>query len=250
MSSHSAMAVLSAVFVMQVINALPWPDGVIPTVGRHTAAAIVVTCLILLYSASRSARSAVSLLAVFPVAVVALFLFNSRSVWDPQAVNAVTLESLLGVNSAADVPEHDHTGPAQNASERSVHALERLNDRFPPIYILVIDELPWASLLDEDGNIDAFRYPNFARLAGTSHIFANASTTSAYSLQAIPGHPHGHAPNARNTQVRFLCRHSRQPVHDAGRCIRHHRLGVRYQVVPAVSLQLCTSRGNRRSARN
>ena len=63
---------------------------------------------------------------------------------------------------------------------------ERLNNRFPPIYILVLDELPWASLLDESGRIDAVRYPSFARLGATSHVFSNATTVAFNTELAVP----------------------------------------------------------------
>ena len=64
--------------------------------------------------------------------------------------------------------------------------VERLNDRFPPIYVLVLDELPWASLLDMSGRIDAVRYPNFARLGATSHVFTNATTVAFTTEEAVP----------------------------------------------------------------
>lgn len=52
--------------------------------------------------------------------------------------------------------------------------------KLPNIVMIIFDELPLTSLLDEDRLIDEVRYPNFARLAKTSHWYRNASST-AYS---------------------------------------------------------------------
>ena len=38
----------------------------------------------------------------------------------------------------------------------------------------------------KNGGIDSIRYPNFAHLGETSHVFANASTTSVGTMQALP----------------------------------------------------------------
>ena len=55
-----------------------------------------------------------------------------------------------------------------------------------PIVLLVFDELPTSSLMDEHRRINAFRYPNFAALARDSHWFRNASTVSNYTPHVLP----------------------------------------------------------------
>ena len=55
-----------------------------------------------------------------------------------------------------------------------------------PIVLLVFDELPTSSLMDEHGQINAFRYPNFAALARDSHWFRNASTVSDFTVNVLP----------------------------------------------------------------
>jgi len=55
-----------------------------------------------------------------------------------------------------------------------------------PIVFVVFDELPTFVLLDRQGDIDAERFPNFARLARTAHWYPNATTVATATTQAIP----------------------------------------------------------------
>ena len=247
------MTVLAFVFVLQVVDAMPGPAMIAVAV-----AALVSYGLMVLYATRRPVRTTVSLLTVFPVAVVALFLFISptSSIVFPDDVQAVALDDLLGADFAvegfpaggrpepadpapadpapadpapADAPPVSSApgdrarieptatpaatvseppgpaapgtagtssaaaGPAPTGAEpvredvvRPASVAERLNGRFPPIYILVLDELPWASLLDRSGRIDPVRFPNFARLAARSHVFSNATTVAFTTELAVP----------------------------------------------------------------
>ena len=229
----ASMTVLAFVFVVQVVDVMPGP-----AVAVAVVAAAVSYGLMILYTTLRPVRSTVSVLAVFPVAVVALFLFHSpvNSIVFPDDVQPVTLDELLGeditaesLTAGAPVPASSSPGtpaPADSSpstpapagssvdstattgsdpvtpgttgsepasattvpdtAETPASMAERLNDRFPPIYILVLDELPWASLLDESGRIDAVRYPSFARLGATSHVFSDATTVAFTTEQAVP----------------------------------------------------------------
>ena len=56
----------------------------------------------------------------------------------------------------------------------------------PPIIFIVFDELPLNSLLDENYEIDAVRYPNFSALAAQSHWFRNTTTVSSETMWAVP----------------------------------------------------------------
>lgn len=56
----------------------------------------------------------------------------------------------------------------------------------PDVVVLVLDELPMLELLTTDGDIDAERYPGFARLAATSTWYRNATTSSAWTVLAVP----------------------------------------------------------------
>ncbi|MDQ3147990.1 MAG: sulfatase-like hydrolase/transferase, partial [Actinomycetota bacterium] len=64
----------------------------------------------------------------------------------------------------------------------------------PPVVMLMLDELPLASLLRRDGSIDAELYPNFARLAGIANWYPNATTVSSATWYAVPSLLSGRLP--------------------------------------------------------
>jgi hypothetical protein len=55
-----------------------------------------------------------------------------------------------------------------------------------PVIILFLDELPVMSLLDENGEIPASVYPNFARLAAMSTFYRNTTAVSGFTQHAVP----------------------------------------------------------------
>ena len=55
-----------------------------------------------------------------------------------------------------------------------------------PVVVLVMDELPVTSLMDERRRIDAVRYPHFAALARDSTWFRNATTPHGVTPSAVP----------------------------------------------------------------
>ena len=55
-----------------------------------------------------------------------------------------------------------------------------------PIVMVILDELPVTSLMDERRRIDPIRYPNFAALAQDATWFRNATTVAAYTPKALP----------------------------------------------------------------
>jgi hypothetical protein len=55
-----------------------------------------------------------------------------------------------------------------------------------PIIMVVFDEFPVTSLMDEQRQIDPILYPNFASLAQDAYWFRNSTTVSGSTLQAIP----------------------------------------------------------------
>ena len=199
---RGAMAALTFLFVIQVVDVIGGLAWLV------TAIAIAATYgLMMLYLRHDRVRSVVSVLAVLPPFVVVYFLFFSaaNSVVFPDDVEAVTLETLLGTDLEEDLggivdnqdqPDSavsDEAEPTNTSADRDdpdnaavspstagqASLVERLNERFPPIYLLLFDELPWYSLLDETGRIDPVRYPNFARLAETAHVFNNATTNGS-----------------------------------------------------------------------
>ncbi len=204
---RGAMAALAFLFVIQVVDVIGGSAWFVATIAIAGAYGLMT-----LYLKHDRVRSVVSVLAVLGPLVVVHFLFfsaTSRVVF-PDDVEAVTLETLLGADLEAgfavsggheDQPDNaasngaESPGAGRDDSDNAVVSdgtagqvslVERLNERFPPIYLLVFDELPWNSLLDEAGHIDPVRYPNFARLAATSHVFENATTVGFTTERAVP----------------------------------------------------------------
>jgi hypothetical protein len=62
------------------------------------------------------------------------------------------------------------------------------------VVVLVLDELPTASLVDEHGRIDADRFPGFARLAASSTWYRNHSTVADSTFTAVPAALSGRMP--------------------------------------------------------
>lgn len=56
----------------------------------------------------------------------------------------------------------------------------------PPIVMVVFDELPLASLLDSEGQIDTGRFPNFDALRQDATWFRNASAVGEWTTEAFP----------------------------------------------------------------
>ena len=197
---RGSLATLAFLFVIQVV------DMVGGLVWLVTAIAVAATYgLMALYVRDDQLRSAVSVLAVLAPAFVVYFLFFSATsnVIFPDDVKAVPFETLLGTDleevlggvvdyqdQTAEPTSTDRDGPDNAAVSPSTAGqaslIERLNERFPPIYLLVFDELPWYSLLDETGRIDPVRYPNFARLAETAHVFNNATSNGSSTEVSVP----------------------------------------------------------------
>jgi hypothetical protein len=61
-----------------------------------------------------------------------------------------------------------------------------LADTSTSIVMVVLDELPLASLLDGELEIDGRLFPNFARLAADSTWFRNASSNHSFTEHALP----------------------------------------------------------------
>jgi len=54
------------------------------------------------------------------------------------------------------------------------------------VFQVIFDEFPLFALLDENGNINAERFPGFAAIAGESTWFRNAVAESNFTHQAVP----------------------------------------------------------------
>jgi hypothetical protein len=153
---------LVAAFVVQA--ARPLADGlVLYALGAAAGAAAVVA-----HQQVGAVRAWLAFAALAPVAFVALFLLSSP-----------TSRLLDDVDSA---------GPGNVGNP-------------VPVVMLVFDELPLASVVDEDGTIDAELYPNLAGLAAESTWFRNATTVSSSTWHAAPALVTGQLPEADTAPV-------------------------------------------------
>ena len=55
-----------------------------------------------------------------------------------------------------------------------------------PVVMIILDELPAATIMEGDGTINEERYPGFARLAGVSTWFRNASSRANWTPAGVP----------------------------------------------------------------
>ena len=70
-----------------------------------------------------------------------------------------------------------------------------------PVVMVVLDELPLTSLMDEQRRIDPVRFPNFARLAEDSYWFRNATTVSDATLLSVPAIVSGLFPHLQDPRI-------------------------------------------------
>ncbi len=68
-----------------------------------------------------------------------------------------------------------------------------------PVVFVIFDELPMVTLLANGERWDERNFPNFARLASTSHAFLNTRSISAATLAAVPAIVSGSRPTFRQT---------------------------------------------------
>jgi hypothetical protein len=89
---------------------------------------------------------------------------------------------------------HEHSYPASNIK----------NEKKAPIFLIVLDEFPITSLMDEKGMIDSVRYPNFHELSKNSNWFRNAVAVSEWTDVAVPAILTGQYPSQDRTQIPML----------------------------------------------
>lgn len=146
---YCAIGAFLTVFIAQFVKL---------TIGLNGIVYVLVTALagLLVASAYRwwqPVREWLMFLAVVPLLASALFLMSSPA---GRYARAVAAESTVAGTSTT------------------------------PVVFLMLDEFPVLSLLNGKGEIDAGRYPNFARLASISNWYRNYSTTSEVTHMAVP----------------------------------------------------------------
>jgi hypothetical protein len=139
--------------------------GYILTEFRSVIVILIAAAATALYWRIAALRSLLSWASVAPLIFLVLFLFDSP-------VEKLILPSSSHV-SVADVSGH------------------------VPVVLVVFDEFPVASLMDKDENIDAVRYPNFARLAAGSNWYRNATSMSGGTERNVPAILTGQLPKPK-----------------------------------------------------
>ena len=146
-----------ALIVVQILNGMDASDAVVIGISVAIAAGVTVA-----YWKAEPVRSFLSVLSPAPLVFLVLFLFFSP-------VNELTLEG--------------------EASAQDVGGVKPV-----PVVMVLFDELPSTSLLDERRRIDADRYPAFARLAREGTWFRNAYSIYDSTSKAIPAIMDGNLP--------------------------------------------------------
>jgi hypothetical protein len=145
------VAFLGAVFGVHTLKRA----GLSGTAALIAGAVLIGAALALALWRAAPARWFLTVLAAAPVVFLGVFLFGT--------------------------PVQDLVFP--NAQARAAAAYVR---HPTPVVFLLFDEFPTITLEDERGDIDAGRFPNFARLARSSLWFRNMTTVSSNTTTAVP----------------------------------------------------------------
>ena len=159
------VAALAALVAAGVINrSVDVPGGVLIVASAAIGIAAAVA-----YARIGAARSFMNILSGAPILFLALFLFT-------QPVYGLAFPSQPGARSIG--------GPVR-----------------APIVVVLFDELPLSSLVDDHGHVDAVRYPAFAELERTSTWFRNAYAVYDSTEHAQPSIMDGNYPAAGELPV-------------------------------------------------
>jgi hypothetical protein len=126
-----------------------------------------------------------ALLVVVAVAVTAVIVAGyvwldlSRQLLRFAAIGPLVFVVLFAFASPSSAVVLADNRPSAGGTARSIGP-------HPSVVMIILDEFAMLSLLDDDGGIDAERFPNFARLAGDSTWYRNATGTSGWTPYAVP----------------------------------------------------------------
>ena len=145
---------LTASLAMQLLERVPGlEDAATPVLAG--GALVLAGGIVVFFYRSTGVRSFVRLAAVSAILLPALFLFSS-----PASKLVIRQSAAISGSSVIRNPV--------------------------PVVMLVVDELPVASLMNGGGGIDAAMFPNFARLAARSTWFRNATAVHDFTEIAVP----------------------------------------------------------------
>ena len=191
--AHGARAVNVWVFVILISSAMPlalW--GAVRSLRRLAPAAgllsMAASCgglllLIVLYAVKQSVGASPGIaFVVAGVCAVAGAVGYVR--FAPVRLFATLLGPAIIFVPAAFLLQPPVSRLLDTGSREPVPAVDPATT--PPIVMIVFDELPLASLLDSEGQIDAERFPNFDALRQDATWFRNASTVAELTIAALP----------------------------------------------------------------
>lgn len=128
-----------------------------PWIADAALTAVSALALTAIYSQVRSARSWVAYVSPLSIAALVLFVVSTSSiVWPPRDADAAT--SAIGSGAASSVD----------------------------VVWIQLDEAPLFPLVGTDGEINAKRFPGFAKLASVSSWYRNVTAVSQRTAVAVP----------------------------------------------------------------
>jgi hypothetical protein len=183
---------LRALLVLVVLGPPLWLWLVERAVGARSAVAertlhltfVAVLFGLLAVEAGKHAHVAagVPLAAGATVTGCALAVLFARRPWVRQTLQYATPAPLVfALLFVVTTPAGALVRPAAGHGTIRAVATKR-----PPIVMVLLDEFPLTALLDAHGAVDARLFPNFARLAATSHWYPNATGVGGWTPYAAP----------------------------------------------------------------
>jgi hypothetical protein len=128
--------------------------------------AVALVLIVLAIQRNATGRTVLHYLGVAPLAFALLFVFSSDA------------------------------GSLMFADDAEVVEVQQAPTGGGPVAVLVFDELPLASLLNREGEINAQRFPNFARLAEMSTWYRDATSVAPSTPESVPTVLTGQYPEA------------------------------------------------------
>ena len=160
------MTLVGACFLLELLkDPFDWPAGVLIALSILLAAVGAYA-----YSRWRLPRSFMDILTVAPVVILGIFFFftsTSRLILPREQPNPVDVT----VNNPA------------------------------PVVMVILDEFPVASLMNDKEEIDSTRFPTFADLASDSTWYKNTTAAAAYTPLAVPSILSGESPDQENLPI-------------------------------------------------
>jgi hypothetical protein len=192
------VGLLVALIAAQALKkAIGGSDAVLIALALAIGAALAV-----LYARTDGLRSFLSVLSPVPIVFLALFLFTAPV-------------------SKLAFPEE--------ASAKNVGGINRTN-----VVVVLFDEFPTLSLMDQTHHVDAKRFPNFAALEKTSTWFRNAYTIYDSTERAQPAIMDGDLPDKDK-----LPTSADHPNSIFSLFAKTHRLNVSEEATSVCSRKLC-----------